>query len=266
MRFLLFGIFFCCFSFSFGQDYVETQAVFVPVPEGYEVASPSITADGKTLFFAVYTDWEYKTPYYGQKIDGQWVPRRITAIDSIYNMAVSPDGKELLIAKKEHQEEGEIRRIYKAKRTDEGQFTINEFKDLYGVDAGYFQLMDTGKIYFFARKPKTGIYSYKKSESSAELDWISDAVSLPDSDSFDVLVHPYEQKLLISQYYDIKKYPERGQPGIYYYEKIDGQWQRLKRLPIPYGWGPTITPDGWFIFVKASGLQMVELKKLGIEW
>ena len=265
MRIFLILLLFCQ-TVSVGQDYVQTQAVFDSIPEGYEVASPSIIPDSDAMVVGLYKDWEYKTPYFAEKdMNGKWQLGPFPMIDTIYNIATG--NREFIYARKKKTPEGEISKVFVFGSNGGCLIREKEIKALENINAGYFNFVNE-TLYFFARKPKTGIYSVKMSDSNIESEpvWLSDALSLPDSDSFDVLMHPSEEKLLISQYYDVKKYPERGEPGIYYYEKIGGDWQRLKRLPLPYGWGPTITDDGWFIFAVASELRMVELSKLGIPW
>ena len=97
---------------------------------------------------------------------------------------------------------------------------------------------------------------------------MSDAVSPEGTTSFDVLVHPDEDRLIITRagLPDEQK-STMGPRGFFYYRRTtDEGWQAEKRLNLPYGWGATILPDGRFLFVDAGDLQTVSLFTLGIDW
>lgn len=257
---------FLSFCQQTSSPYLETAAVFTNIPNKLEEASPSITADGKCLIFTRYRDWQYKTVYLAAKLEQRWLIKRIGVEDSIYNIAIRPDGRQLIYAKTDASspDESDVYTVFK----DSIDWTDPiKIKALHNTNAGYFHFTDGGDLFYYATQPKVGTYKTRLTGNTiSEPEWLGDQINLPDSDSFDLLMHPDQDRLLITQYYDAEKYPARGAPGIYYYEKIDGNWQRIKRLPIPYGWGATVTPDGLFIFVQDSELRQIELKKLGIKW
>ena len=237
-------------------------------PEGFEETSPSFTQDGKTIAFARYKDWELKVPYIASLIDGQWVKQQLNFVDTLYNLSISPNGNRIIFKTIEKAKNTEISRVFVVDKSNGQWGEPLEVKALFNIHAGYFQIMDDGKLYFFARSPKTGIYSAAPTGEGAysEAIWLSDEVSLQDSDSFDVLMHPQEDRLIVSQYYNKEAYPNRGEVGLYYYKKEKSLWKRVKRLPLAYGWAPNITPDGKFVFVRNGNIQTIPLKELGIDW
>ncbi len=237
-------------------------------PADYEESSPSFTTDGKTMVFARYQDWVRKAPYIAHFRDGSWIKEKLTFVDTLYNLAIAPDGKRIIYKTREASSSGEISRTYVVDQVAGEWNKPKEVSELYNIDAGYFQLMEDGTLYLFARKPKIGIYICKPDETRifSEPIWLSDNIGLEGSDSFDVLVHPNGKKLILTQWYSTQKYPERGEPGMFYYEKKKGQWQRIKRLPLAYGWGASVTTDGKVVFVCEGQLQFVNIKDFKIKW
>lgn len=234
----------------------------------YEESSPSFTADGKTMVFARYQDWGKKVPYIAHFRNGSWINEKLSFVDTLYNLAIAPDGNRIIYKTRETSSTGEVSRTFIVDK-DGGEWKKSkEVANLFNINAGYFHLMEDGTLYLFARKPKTGIYFCKPDAMNiySKPIWLSDNIGMEDSDSFDVLVHPNGRKLILTQWYSTKKYPERGETGMYYYEKRNGEWQRIKRLPIAYAWGASIAADGRFVFVCDGQLQFVNIKDLNIKW
>lgn len=237
-------------------------------PEGLEDASPSFTADGQAMVFARYKDWSKKVPYMAYRAAGKWYQKRLHFVDTLYNLAISPGSTRIVYTTFENHDSSAIQVPYFVDRTLLDWTRPTKLEPLVGMGASYFQIMKDGSLLFYASHPKNGIYTSTPINDTtySTPQWLSDAVSLPDSDSFDIFMHENRDKLIISQYYNEKKYPDRGAVGLYYYEKIDGTWQRIKRLPLPYTWGGTITADNKFVFVLDGILQYVPLEELDIDW
>ncbi|QBA64042.1 toxin-antitoxin system YwqK family antitoxin [Muriicola soli] len=236
--------------------------------DGYEETSPSFTADGKTMVLARYKEWERKVPFIAQQKDGHWHKEQLPFVDTLYNLAINPSGNRIIYKVYDRLNGKEISRVFTVDKISNQWGAPTEVRSLYNLNAGYFHITPDNTLYFFARSPKTGIFVAKprRKNKYSRPKWLGDEVSLPDSDSFDVLVHPDKNKLIVSQYYDESKYPERGKVGLYYYEKEANAWMRKKRLPLGYGWAPTITTDGKFVFVRKGGIQFLPLEELEIDW
>ncbi|RZV63216.1 MAG: hypothetical protein EX254_06695 [Flavobacteriaceae bacterium] len=237
-------------------------------PQGFEETSPSLTSDGKTIVFARYSDWVKKVPYIAYLKNGKWEKEQLSIVDTIYNLAISPNGKRIVFATYDEVENEEIRKAYYADKQGQGWNEPIEIKNLTNINAGYFQIMEDGSIYFFARIPKNGIYYVepKGKKGYSDPKWLSDAVGLPNSDSFDAFLNPQKNKLIVSQAYSEKKFPERGEIGLYYYEKVNGNWIRKKRLSLGYAWGVDITSDKKMLFVRNGNIQSINLENMGISW
>jgi len=237
-------------------------------PNGFEETSPSMTSDGNTMVFARYSDWVKKVPYIAYLKNEKWEKKQLPIADTIYNLAISPNGKRIVFATYHEVDNKEIHKAYFVNKQGEGWSKSIEIKNLANINAGYFQIMEDGSVYFFARKPKNGIYYLEPrgNDGYSNPKWLSDAVGLPNSDSFDAFLNPQKNKLIVSQAYSEKKFPERGEIGLYYYEKVNGTWIRQKRLPLGYAWGVDITPDKRMLFVRNGNIQSINLEHIGISW
>lgn len=232
--------------------------------------SPSITADGQTLVFARTENWKDKVPYIATREDGEdWSVERLLFTDTLYNLAISPDGQTIFFKKYEPYGDTTISRAYRVDRSGAGWGQPRNLKKLEDINAGYFCPMPDGALYLFARKPKPGIYRSEPRPNGGygEPVYLSDAVSIPNTTSFDVLMHPDEDRLIITRAgIPGEKAEELGPRGYYLYEKDKGEWREVERLPLPYGWGATFIPGGKLLFVEDGDLQFVALSEIGVNW
>jgi Tol biopolymer transport system component len=236
---------------------------------GITDTSPSITADGETMVFARTENWTDKVPYIATRTGDGWTVRKAPFADTLYNLAITPDGQSIFFKKNEIQDGEEVSRAYRVDRTADGWGTPQTLTALFNIHAGYFCPMADGSVYFFARSPKPGIYRTDPDGSGGytEPEWVSDAVSPDSTTSFDVLVHPDEDRLVITRAgIPDSQADELGPRGFFAYERTTGGWHETQRLDLPYGWGATVLPDGRFLFVDAGDLQTVPLRTLGLDW
>jgi len=232
--------------------------------------SPSITADGQTLVFARTDSWKDKVPYIATREEGEgWSVERLHFTDTLYNLAISPDGQTIFFKKNEPYGDTTISRAYRVDRSGGEWGKPRNLKKLEDINAGYFCPMPDGTLYLFARRPKPGIYRSEPlpDDGYSQPVYLSEAISIPNTTSFDVLMHPDEDRLIITRAgIPEEKAEELGPRGYYLYGKKNGKWQELKRLPLPYGWGATIIPGGKLLFVEDGDLQYVELSEIGVNW
>jgi hypothetical protein len=236
--------------------------------DGFEETSPSFTSDGNTMVLARYKEWERKVPYIAYREDRFWRKERLSFVDTLYNLAISPSGERIVYKVFDKVAGEKVSRVFLVDKKGHQWGEPKEVRKLFNLNAGYFHISPDNTLFFFARSPKTGIYMSRPKGKNlySKPRWLGEALSLPDSDSFDVFVHPQKHKLIVSQYYDEEKYPELGEVGLYFYEKTGKTWIRKNRLPLSYGWGPCITPDRKFVFVRKGGIQYISLDDLGISW
>jgi hypothetical protein len=137
------------------------------------------------------------------------------------------------------------------------------------IDAGYFCPVPDGTLYFSAHQPRTGIYRAEPDGTGGygATEWLSDAVSPAGTVSFDVLVHPREDRLIVTRASkDDNDLSDPTMNGLFYYEKTNAGWQQRKRLPLLYGWGANVISGNKFVYVLDGDLHEVALKELGLDW
>lgn len=249
-----------------------TWSAFAPgvvsLPDVLET-SPSVSTDGRSLLFARTEGWRDKAPYLATRGGNGWHVERATFADTIYNAALSPDGQIAFFKTYEAVDGDEVSRAYQVARTRDGWGLPEELPTLFDINAGYFCPVPDGTLYFFARLPKPGIY-YAEPDNRGGFgapQWLSDAVSPDSTTTFDVVVHPDEDRLIATRAgIPARREGELGPRGFYYYRRTPDGWQEERRLPLPYGWGATMLPGGRFLFVNDGDLQVVPLSLLGIAW
>ena len=237
--------------------------------DGFERASPSFTSDGKTMVYVRYTDWMQKVPYIADWKEGKWESKQLDFVNYVYNLAISPDGNRIIYKKYWPEDQDEISKTFVVDKQSGYWGNPKEVKTLYDMNAGYFNFTPDGTLWFFGRKPKTGVYVAKPDDNTiySKPEWVSDDISPGKPTSFDVLMHPDKNKLIVTQDTFPKEMVEsRGGNGVHYFEKIDEKWTWVKRLAVPYGWGASILPDGRFVYVRNSDIYYVNLKDLEIDW
>jgi len=231
--------------------------------------SPSISADGQTMAFARTSNWRDKVPYIATRSGDAWTVAEAPFADTLYNVALAPDGQSAFFKAYEVQDGEEVSRAYRVERTEDGWGAPRNLPSLAGINAGYFCPMADGTLYFFARTPRPGIYVATPDGNGGygAPQWLSDAVSPEGTTSFDVLMHLDEDRLIITRAgIPDDRADALGPRGFYLYRRTADGWQETKRLDLPYGWGATVLPDGRFLFVDAGDLQTVPLTALGVDW
>lgn len=272
---LLYFVFYAAFSFAQDEnsDNYASYEVYAPGSISTEASgesSANFTADGKTMVFARYSEWRLKVPYIAHYHNGQWEAERLPITDTLYNLAIMPDGERIIFKKYERLDGEEVSKTYVVDKNGDQWGQPREVPTLYNINAGYFKPMADGTLYYFGRKPRSGVYVVQPDAETiyGEPEYLSDNVTPEGTTSFDVFVHPDQDRLIITRAgirdEDEEKY---GPRGFYYYEKQGDEWQAVKRLPLPYGWGGTVLPGReHFLFVNSGDLQVVPMADLGIEW
>ncbi|MEM0961111.1 MAG: hypothetical protein AAGK21_01065 [Bacteroidota bacterium] len=235
---------------------------------GIDETSPSVSQDGQTLLFARTDGWEDKVPFLAVREAHGWRVERATFADTVYNAALSPDGQTAFFQVRQPAGDSTVDRVYRSDRTGDGWTEPVELPTLAGRGAGYISVVPDGTLYLFASRPRPGIYRAEPAGDGRYGNpvWLGDAVSPEGATSFDALVHPDEDRLIISRYVDDSEREDLGESGFYLYRRAGDGWTEVRRLDLPYGWGATVLPDGRFLFVADGDLQTVPLAEIGVDW
>ncbi|NNE35634.1 MAG: alpha/beta hydrolase [Rhodothermales bacterium] len=236
-----------------------------------EEVSPSATDDGNTIVFATTEDWDHKYPFSATRLGSAWQVNTLRFVETLYNLSIFPDGQTIVFQVGAGDVETGISKVFLTSRINDDWSKPVEVESLSGIDAGYFSAPPDSALYFFAVVDgKEGIY-FSEPDSNrqyAPATWFAENVSpvVRGSTSFDLLMHPAKDRLIISRYSEPEAIGEAGPPGIYYYEMENGEWLERRILNLPYGWGSTVLPDGLFLFTDGEDIWTASADELRIDW
>lgn len=258
------------------QDVVEFE-VFEPGVislEGISEGSPDVTADGNTLVFTRYQSYGDKVPYIAERTESGWDVRRLTFTDTLYNLAISPDGQRI-VYKTRNRPSPDADRVNNAFRVDRNpNVSWGEPVEMQPAlkDAGYFRIANDGTLYLFINASEgtpRGIFTSELNRDGSYSDpvWLSDAVSPYPSVTYSPIINDDQTQIIVNRAgLSEEEEAKLGKRGLYIHQKYGFQWDTGRRLNLPYSWYAEVLPDGRLIFVEDGDLYEASLDDLGINW
>lgn len=237
--------------------------------------SPSITADGNTLVFTRYQSYGKQVPYIAQRRGNTWAVARWPVIDTLYNLAIAPDGQRIVYKVRYENENGSSYATFRTDRQDDGSWT--DPVALPGPllpNAGYFRIAIDGTLYMFinssAGNPK-GIYTSEPTADGGYTEpvWLSDAVSPYTSTTYTPIPNTRENKLIVNRAGISSEESKKnlGPTGLYLYQKHNGRWDMGTHIEgIPYTFYAAMTPDDRMLFVHQGDLYEIDVADLNISF
>jgi hypothetical protein len=258
------------------QNYADIKAFEPGVIslEGIAEGSPSITSDGQTLVFTRYQSYGDKIPYIAERNGNSWEVSQLPFADTLYNLAISPDGQRLVYKTRNRPAPGKdrVNNAFRVDRNADGSWgTPVELQENLN-DAGYFRIARDGTLYLFINASEgtpRGIFTSELKEDGSYSDpvWLSDAVSPYPSVTYSPVINSEETKIIVNRAgLNDEEQDRYGQIGLYIHQKYGFQWDTGTRLDLPYSWYSEILPDGRIIFVDEGDLYEASLEELGISW
>lgn len=257
-----------------GSQRVE-QAVFAPgvvsSPDSSE-SSPSVTDDGRTLVFTRYESYGSQVPHIATRTPDGWRVRRAPFADLVYNLAISPDGGTILFRPARTAEPDGPSRVLRVRRSDDGSWgEPREVAELRGVNAGYFDIRSDGTLYLYARPPADaegrapprGVHRTRLGADGTygPMEFLGHSVSPAGSNTFDPELIGGGRTMIVSRSgISDDEEAELGRMGLYLHRRTAHGWDAGQRLPLPYGWGATLLPDGRLLFVDEGDVQVVSVQ------
>ena len=244
--------------------------------EGVSEGSPDITADGNTLVFTRYESYGDKVPYIAERINSGsgWEVRQLTFTDTLYNLAISPDGQRIVYKTRNRPSPGadRVNNAFRVDRNPDGSWgePVEMQPDL--KDAGYFRIANDGTLYLFINASEgtpRGIFTSELNSDGSYSDpvWLSDAVSPYPSVTYSPIINDDETKIIVNRAGLSEEEEQKlGERGLYIHQKYGFQWDTGRRLNLPYSWYAEVLPDGRLIFVENGDLYEASLEELGINW
>ena len=258
------------------QNVVEFE-VFEPGVislEGVLEGSPDVTADGNTLVFTRYQSYGDKVPYIAERTESGWDVRQLTFTDTLYNLAISPNGQRIVYKTRNRPLPGadRVNNAFRVDRNPDGSWGEPVEMQPALKDAGYFRIANDGTLYLFINASEgtpRGIFTSELNSDGSYSDpvWLSDAVSPYPSVTYSPIINNDETQIIVNRAGLSEEEEEKlGERGLYIHQKYGFQWDTGQRLNLPYSWYAEVLPDGRLIFVEDGDLYEVSLEDLGINW
>ncbi len=203
-------------------------------------SSPSFSPDGRRLFFTRYEDdWTRQTGMISRRRNGVWLePEPAPFGAAMYNGAFIDDVTFLFCTR---GGDGGRGRAFVVERTDE------QSEDVWGTPRDL--TAETGFVGgYFCRGPGDLVYFHRDGDLHRAR-WrdglVADEKRLPspintvDGVEFGACVSAEGTRLIFTRSVE----PGEGS-GVFTAFRTEAGWSTPRRLPIPYGWGATVSPDG----------------------
>jgi hypothetical protein len=242
--------------------------------EGISEGSPDVTADGNTLVFTRYQSYGDQVPYIAERTESGWDVRQLTFTDTLYNLAISPDGQRIVYKTRNRPSPGadRVNNAFRVDRKPDGSWgePVEMQREL--KDAGYFRIAKDGTLYLFINASEgtpRGIFTSELNDDGSYSDpkWLSDAVSPFPSVTYSPVVNSDETKIIVNRAGLSEDEEEKlGKRGLYIHQRYDFQWDTGRRLQLPYSWYSEIMPGGNIIFVYEGDLYEADIDDLKIRW
>ncbi len=224
---------------------VTPSNAILPVPFAPGVVSTkaagenalTFAPDGRTVLFTRYEDWEAQRAFTSTWRDGVWREAEELALaDTLYNAALRADGQHIVYCVRDDASGGA--RVFTTARTDSGWSAPRDWTSGSGFTGSYFRWLANGTLYFH-RGGDLYRCRFDRAGASDETP-LPAAINTPDGTEFGAWVDDDETLLLFARYVDGQ--PERT--GVFATKRRGDGWDVPRKLPIPYGWSPVLSPDG----------------------
>jgi len=259
---------------SFAQNQSVAYTVFQPgviSVEGYSEGSPGITTDGQTMVFTRFKSYGKQVPYIATKTRDSWYVERWPVVDTLYNLAISPNGERIVYKVRSESDGAVSYATYQVDQSDDGWGIPRQLPGPLFANAGYFRIARDGTLYMYinnAAGNDKGIYVAEPDGTGSyqSPEWLSDAVSPHSTTTYTPIPNADETKLIVNRAGLAGKSQEiLGPRGLYLHQKHGDQWDAgVPVSGIPYTYYAAVLPDDRLIFVEDGDLYQIPLKATNI--
>ena len=192
----------------------------------------SFTADGNTAFFTRTKDWTHQAGFIATRQNGHWqTPMPIPALDTIYNGAISPDGKRIMYC----TNTGDANPVWII--TQESGHWGNPTS--LGISAGYFHWVSDTEIAYYVHDNKgdlaTASLIGNTLNPSPDLSYFN-----TNDTEFSPYLDPDKRFVIFTRYVQ----GDENRQGLFISRNTGTvsnlQWEEPVKLNVPYGWGARV--------------------------
>lgn len=226
---------------------VEPSTAILPIPFAAGVISTeegenmlTFGPDGREALFTRYgDDWRKQRGLLARWTDGAWrEPEPLPFAGEMYNAALSADGQRVIHCQRDDSMAGA--RVFLTERTQSGWGTPTDLTARDGLMGSYFCLLANGTLYFHLEGDlhRCSIGADATTTPSS----LGAPVNTTEGTEFGAWVDADEELLLFTRSVE----NEAEASGVFVSRRASRTepWGPPRRLPIPYGWGAVLTPDG----------------------
>ena len=217
----------------------------------------SFTVDGQTAFFTRTNDWTHQAGFIAKRQYGHWqMPKPIPVLDTIYNGAISPDGKRI---------------IYCTNTGDENPVWLIEDESGHwgnptslGISAGYFHWLSDTEIAYYVHDNKGDLASASLIGTTLNPNADLAFFNTPDTE-FSPYLDPDKRFVIFTRYVQ----GDESQQGLFISRNTGTVsnilWEDPIKLNLPYGWGARVVGNlEALIYSDGSDLYQVPWEDLDL--
>ena len=224
---------------------VESLPLILPAPFApgvittNDLGENSLTfmPDGRGILFTRYgEDWNQQQALMSMWRDGAWrEPEPLLFTGQVYNAALSEDGEHMIYCRQDGSQLGA--RVFISTRSSVGWSAPIDLTERAGLRGSYFRLCADGTLLYHL---DGDLYTCRLDASGVgEVEALPAPINTPDGVEFAAWTDVGGRRVIFTRGHSD---PERS--GVFVTTRKDGEWTLPTRLPIPYGWGVVISPDG----------------------
>ncbi len=208
------------------------------------------------LFTRYGDDWTQQIPYLATRSDSGWTaPQRVYFAGSIYNATFGQADDTVIFATRHPQTDALT--VFRTARTTTGWTSPENLTETYGLAGSYFTLLPDSTLWFHRdgdlyRTVGTLYNAHQK---------LPPQINTEAGTEFSQYVSPNQDLLIFARYTE----GDSTMTGLFASRFADEAWTEPERLPLPYGWSPTLSPDGThLIYTRNDRFVHVPLDALGL--
>jgi len=224
----------------------------------------SFTEDEAIVFFTRTKDWDNQFAYLSESEDGLFtLPKRMTSLDTIYNGAISPDGRKILYTTKNEDQETTW-----LIEDENGEWSNRvNLTETSGIQAGYFNWLNNEDIFFYVPDNNGDIVEGKLKGDKLMITNALEMLNTKEATEFSPFVDRQKKFIIFTRYLE----GDVSQQGFFISHNENTfdnpKWTSPKKIKkLPYGWSAYITKDySRFLYSDGIDIRSVALDTLDLK-
>lgn len=246
----------------YDQNFTATDGKFYPgVISTGELSENvfSFTEDEKTMFLTRTSDWDVQSAFIAKKKNGLYLETlRMEDLDSIYNGAISPNGKKIIYTTKKGKEET----TWLLKLGEDSDSNPINLTAISTISAGYFYWLTNSELYFYQEINGGDIFKGTLEDDQLKVENVFENLNTSATE-FSPYVDPQKRFVIFTRY----KEDDKSQQGFFISYNNQGNWSEPEKIKtLPYGWNARIIQNRTrFLYTDGEDVYNVPIERLRIK-